>query len=314
MKVDGRIAIACAGVLYGGVTVDASLLAKGGLSTLDISFFFLVISIIPLAPFVAGRDIFRKILSSSRFLAAYALVNTFILLSQFGSISLGLSPAIVALLLYTQPVWTVIFGRAIFKEKIEVARILVIVVALIGIVLITDPFSAQHPSLSSGSNALFAELLALFGGVFLSLWIILGKKGRLENFKDPVELTFAVRSVSCLPIGGISFFAFVFGKGLFLGSPGSIYSNLWLLIVFAIFAGTIPDFLFYTGVEKVQPLQAGVILLLEPVSTAVLSAVLLIFSLSTLQILGGALILVSNYLVLRESRSTAQNASREART
>src|SRR5487761_1506566 len=306
MKIDGRISIASAGVLYGGLTVDASLLAKGGLSTLDISFFFLVISIIPLAPFVLKRNILQKMLTSSKFLGTYALVNTFILLSQFGSLSLGLAPAVVALLLYTQPMWTVIFGKALFKEKIDRVRIAVIVIALLGIVLVTDPFSAL-PQSSGGSTTLVAELLAVFGGVFLSLWIILGRKGRLDNFKDPVELTFAVRSATCIPIGAISFCALLFGKGLFLGNLHAIYSNLWLLVVFSIFAGTAPDFLFYLGVEKVQSLQAGVILLLEPISSAVISAVLMLSSLTVLQILGGALILVSNYLVIRDSRLSTQN-------
>ncbi|MGI0084303.1 MAG: EamA family transporter, partial [Nitrososphaerales archaeon] len=201
MKVDGRFAIGVAGVFYGGVTVDASLLSKGGLSILDISFFFLVISIIPLVPFVASGNILRKMLSASRFLGAYALVNTFILFSQFGSIALGLSPPIVALLLYTQPIWTVIFGRSLFNEKINTVRLAVIAIALIGVILVTNPFSIQP----SFSNEPIAELLALLGGVFLSLWIILGKKGRLDNFKDPVELTFAVRSASCIPIAAISF-------------------------------------------------------------------------------------------------------------
>jgi DME family drug/metabolite transporter len=302
MRVDGRIDIAFAGIFYGLVTVGASLLSKVGLSTLDISFFFLTISIIPLAPFVLQRNFARRVLSSSGFLVTYSIVNTLILITQFGSISLGLAPAVVALLLYSQPVWTVLLGRIIFHERIDLIRITVIAIALTGIVLVTDPLTAIS---SAGTNKFFAEILALLGGVFLSLWIILGKKGRTSNFKSPVELTFAVRATSCIPIGLISFGSLLFQKGLFLDNIGAVYSNIWGIILFAIFAGTIPDFLFYLGIERVQSLQAGIILLLEPVSAAVLSSIVLLNSLTVLQIGGGALILASNYLVIFDAKNRA---------
>ena len=139
------------------------------------------------------------------------------------------------------------------------------------------------------------------GGIFLSLWIILGKKGRLGNIENPLELTFAVRASSSLPIGAISICSLFLGGGLFLSNIPALYSNLWLLIVFSIVAGILPDWLFYLGVDRVQSVNAGIILLLEPVSSAVLSALLMIASLSWLQLLGGAMILFSNYLVLRDS-------------
>ncbi|MDG6994927.1 MAG: EamA family transporter [Nitrososphaerota archaeon] len=51
--------------------------------------------------------------------------------------------------------------------------------------------------------------------------------------------------------------------------------------------------------NTVQSVQAGVILLLEPVSAAVLSALLLISNLGIFQLIGGALILLSNYFVIK---------------
>jgi len=55
------------------------------------------------------------------------------------------------------------------------------------------------------------------------------------------------------------------------------------LFAFALVAGKIPDFLFCSGIEKVQALQAGVILLLEPISAVILSVVLLIATPSLVQ-------------------------------
>ncbi|MHB1908646.1 MAG: DMT family transporter [Nitrososphaerales archaeon] len=302
MRKEGASLIALAGILYGSVTVGGSLFSKSGLSVLDTSFFFIFFSIFFLAPFALARDrkIFSKMKKNLKYLSSYAVVNLFLLLAQFGSLSLGVSPPTVAFLLYTQPVWTIILGYFIFKEKITLGRIGIILVALIGVLLITNPTSV---SLLGKSTAL-GELVALSGGVFLSLWVILGKKGRLDQIEDPVALTFAVRTFSVIPIGLVCLGAFALKSGLFLGNPSLLYSLLIFLVLFSIVAGALPDYLFYRGVSGVRSLQAGVILLLEPVSATIMSIVLSITVLSTLELLGGGLILVSNYLVMRETKSS----------
>ncbi|MCL4519705.1 MAG: EamA family transporter [Thaumarchaeota archaeon] len=119
MRRSGQIEIASAGVFYGTITVGASLLSKNGVPVLAISFFFLAFSLVVLAPFALKRGFNNRIKSSARFLLAYGLIGAFLVLSQFASLSLGVSPAITALLLYTQPVWTVVFGRLFLSEKID---------------------------------------------------------------------------------------------------------------------------------------------------------------------------------------------------
>ncbi len=227
MEDKGVLTIASSGILYGLVTVGGSLLSKRGFSVLDISFFFIFFSILVLAPFSVKKDrkVFSIMKSNWKFFLSYALVNLFILLSQFGSLALGLNPPVVALLLYTQPIWTIIFGRFAFKETITSIKLGIIVMALIGVFLLMNPFSllakSQSPSaggLLPSTNLLFAEFLALIGGVFLSLWVILGKKGRANRIKEPVSLTFAVRTFSLIPIGVVSLVAYVFRTGLFLSS------------------------------------------------------------------------------------------------
>ncbi|MHB8566261.1 MAG: DMT family transporter [Nitrososphaerales archaeon] len=298
-KKDGRAFIASAGILYGTVTVGASLLTKNGLTALEISFFFLFLSILPLGLVVAltREGFLGRVRSSSRYLALYAGANTFLVLSQFSSISLGLSPAITALLLYTQPVWTVIFGRIFFNDTIDRSRIGVILLALAGIALITNPVLPTGGPLNV--KVIVSEGLALTGGIFLAIWIILGKKGRLGAFKDPLELTLAVRGSTLIPIALISISSITFYPTLFLSNPGIIWSNLLWLFAFSIIAGIVPDFLFYAGIEKVAALQAGVILLLEPISAAVISAILMISGLGVMQVAGGILILLSNYFAIR---------------
>ncbi|MCL5068963.1 MAG: DMT family transporter [Thaumarchaeota archaeon] len=198
------------------VTVGGSILASRGLSTLDISFFFLFISILPLGPLVLrNRLILSEFRSNWKYLSLYSLVNSCLYFRNLAAFRSGLSPPRVAFLLYTQPVWTVVFGRAFFGERMSRARICIILLALSGSVLVTDPASiiGSH-NLQSG----LGEVIAASGGVFLSLWIILGKKGRLRNIENPLELTFAVRASSSLPVGVISIGSLLLGRGLFLSN------------------------------------------------------------------------------------------------
>jgi len=298
LKKDGRILIASAGFLYGGIAIGGTLLSRAGLSAFDISFFFLSLSLVPLLPFVASKDFFVRMRHSWRYLTAYSLANSGLVLLQFESLKLGLAPAISALLLYTQPIWTIIFGKLFFSEKIDITRIGVIVLALVGVFLITDPITLLQEVGSNASN-LYGEIAALTGAVFLSIWIILGKKGRLDIFHKPAELVFAVRGSTLILVSVISLATLTTGAHVFLANPGDVTSNIIPLFAFAIVTGMIPDLLFYSGIEKVQALQAGVILLLEPISTAILSIVLLISTPSLIQAVGGALILLSNYFVNR---------------
>ncbi len=83
-------------------------------------------------------------------------------------------------------------------------------------------------------------------------------------------------------------------------------ANLLPLLIFSLIAGTLPDFLFYVGIGNVQSLQAGVILLLEPLSSMIISATLMLASVGLPQIAGAALILLSNYAVIRTSVKPSQ--------
>ena len=212
MRHAGQLEIASAGVLYGTITVGASLLSKNGVPVLAISFFFLVFSLVVLAPFALKKGFSGRIKRAFRFLSAYGAIGAFLVLSQFTSLSLGVSPPITALLLYTQPIWTVLFGRLFFSERIDISRAGVIILALVGALFVSDPFS-QSAQINLQGSLLVGEIIALLGGVFLSGWIILGKQARSSNFVDPSELTFAARASVFVYISIICISALLLGQG-----------------------------------------------------------------------------------------------------
>jgi len=237
--------------------VGGTIFHERGITPLEISFFFLGFSLFLLAPFAVRNGLFTKVKQVWRILLIYSCVNTVLVLSQFTALALGLSAGVTALLLYLQPVWTILFGRIFFKERIDLVRVGVIVLALTGMVLVINPFQSNLTSgsqlISGTPTIVLGEIVAIIGGVCLSLWIILGKKMRLGTISDPVQLTFVVRGSSLIPIAIISIVAYTFGTTLFLASPSIIVPNLLPLFLYSVIAGTLPDLIFYIGVKTVSP-------------------------------------------------------------
>lgn len=75
---------------------------------------------------------------------------------------------------------------------------------------------------------------------------------------------------------------------------------IWFgLILFSLFLEVISHILYYKGTKKVPTVDAGIILLLEPVVGSLLAAIFLNQALTTNIIIGGILILIANYLIIK---------------
>lgn len=308
----GSSPIFVAGILYGTTTVVASLLGRKGFSALEISFFYTLFSIIPLLPILTRRAFIRKIAKRVRYVLSYSFATSLLLLFTFESLVLGLSPGITSLLAYTQPFWTIIIGRIFLAERMEKGRIGIVILALVGIFLVVDPINnlrQTNPSSLGIPSSVLPYAFALLGGICLSIWIIMGRRGSLEDFSDPLEMTFAVRGGSTVfTLIMIIVWEAVLNQFATLSAIQPIQSNLLILVLFSIASGLLPDFLFYLGVRNVDSVQAGLILLLEPISASVISVVLLRATFSIVQIVGGCLILISNYIALsREARNVPKS-------
>jgi drug/metabolite transporter (DMT)-like permease len=78
-------------------------------------------------------------------------------------------------------------------------------------------------------------------------------------------------------------------------------TEYWLyLIIISIISFVLPANIFYKAVQKVPASIAGIIVLLEPVSASIMASFLFSQAITYNIILGGFLILLSNYLVVSE--------------
>jgi len=284
-----------AAILYGTITAGGQFFSNLGLSLYEISFYpVLFVSLILLPIVWTKRQYFIK-KEMILFFVSYGLIGAFLELTQFGGIVLGVPVAIVAILLYSQPIWTTILGKLMFGELITNRKILAVSLAFLGIIFLLKPWHIESVGPITGI------ISALFGGLFLSLWVVWGRKSGIDK-KHFITTTFGYKSFSAIwllllwPIVG-----FFIHKPNIVRLSISFPSQYWFyLLIFAVISALVPHLFFYRGIQKVHASIAGIILLLEPVSAAILAAILFAQAISFNLISGGALILFSNYLVLHE--------------
>ncbi len=152
----------------------------------------------------------------------------------------------------------------------------------------------------SNTNSLIGIILALGSGFMLSFWVILGKKSANMN-QHYITTTFSWSFFSAIwliffYILWINFFS---QNNMFSFSYNLIPNNILFLLIFAVFSGLLPHLLFYKGIITVGGSVAGILLLIEPATATVLADIIFSQKIGFELIVGGILILISNYLILK---------------
>jgi len=288
--------IVIAATFYGTITVGGQFLANLGLSLYEIAILPISVISIPMSLIVMFKREFLISRGVLRFFIVYGLIGGILHVTQFGGIVLGVPVAVVVLLLYTQPIWTTILGKILLQETITKSKSLAVVLAFIGVFVLLKPWDIESIGNLSG---IFSALVA---GVFLSLWVIWGRRSGI-NKQHYVTTTFGFTIFSTmwlwllLPISSL----FVQASWARISLNFSTYQWCYI-ILFGLLWGTVSHALFYSGMKRVPASTAGIILLLEPVSATVLATIIFRQAVTMNVIVGGVLILISNCVVLLKSR------------
>ena len=104
--------------LYGAIAVGGRVFVKLGFSLFEIAITGGLFGALILAPVLLWRPALRIKRRDADIFIAFGLMGAVLQIGQFLGIVLGVPVAIVALLLYTQPLWTVLLGRLWLGEPI----------------------------------------------------------------------------------------------------------------------------------------------------------------------------------------------------
>lgn len=178
---------------------------------------------------------------------------------------------IAVILLYTSPVFVMLFSRILFKEKITVLKITAIILTVIGCAFASGAGSAQ-------SLTPLGFVLGICSGLGYALYSIFSRYALNRGYKSITIsfYTFLICGVSCLPFANVIELSGLFNNGK------SIFCALGIGIVCCV----LPYMLYTKGLEKVENSKASVIVAVEPVVASVIGIAVYHENLTALKILG----------------------------
>ena len=200
-----------------------------------------------------------------------------------------------AILLYTSPIWIMLMSAMFFHEKIDGRKILALVFAFAGCVLVSG--------ISGDGITLTGLLLGLGSGIGYGLYSILG--------------TIALRRYSPYTVTTYTFIFAAVGSWLIcrptdMLSKFSAASDLTGLVAFcfltALVTAVIP-FLSYTlGLQTVEASKAGIIATIEPVVATIIGIICFSESLTVLS--GTGILLILFAVIISQTMESGGRHSR----
>jgi drug/metabolite transporter (DMT)-like permease len=255
--------------------------------------FLLVLGGRPAEQAAGGRGVWRDAIVP-------AIVNI------IGQAGFGLSPyyvsaSLIGFVLRVSFLWTLVFGFLVLKEERRLARQTAFwygaILSLLGVaVMFLDVFqgnltaSAGESPRGLGYAAEAAAILLVtalaWGGYSVSV--------RYWMARYPARQSFGV--ISLYTSAALVGLMFVFGDYRRLGGIGpGLWANLMLSAMIGIALGHV---LYYRGIHRLGPIVASGILLITPFVTYVIAALFLGETLSTIQWIGGTLVVVGGGLLV----------------
>ena len=289
-------AILLAGILWGTIGLFVRALSQTGLSSLQLVFlrsaitavalFFYLLLFCRQALRIAWRDLWI-------FMGTGILSILFFSVCYFSTIQMA-ELSIAAVLLYTAPVFVMLFSLGFFQEKLNVRKILALLCCLMGCALVSGVLGASRLTLP-------ALITGLLSGLGYSLYSVFGKFAVQKGYGalTTTFYTFLVSAIAALPFVGLG----EIPQKLALqgGSP-------FLIVLMGLFTSVIPYLLYTYGLWATAPAKASILASVEPVAAMLFGSIFFGEKLTLSSLAGMALVLAAVAL-LSPKEKTARPAS-----
>ena len=277
-KISGNIGgafILLAGILWGTMGVFVKKLTHSGFSSAEVSagrWFFSALIIVAAVYLhdkknliIERRDIFRFALIG---IFGFLLTSTFLYLGiSFTSI------AVADVLMYTSPIWVQIASVVFFKERLNLRKIICIVLTFLGCVL------------ASGIKVADNSKISIPGIIFgLSAGICYASYSITASFmlKKYNEITVTAYSTLFAGLGSI----FTVNVKRVASTISVDFESIIYILIIAICCTVIPYFLYTVGVKRNGPTTAAILSCAEPVTATLISVFIAKEQLSFFQAIG----------------------------
>ena len=194
------------------------------------------------------------------------------------------------LILFTYPLFIVLFGAMFFGHRIESRALLALAVSYAGLALIFG----EHLSFG-GRSVVIGTLFVLASALAFALYQLLAKEviGRMGP-----------RIFTCIAMGGAGVGAFLQFFATHPASALAVAAPVWGYgFLLAIFATVLPSFFLSAALHRISAQANGAIGTVSPIATIVMAAVVLGERMTALGLFGTALVLAGvGWFTLSERR------------
>lgn len=274
----GAVFIIVATLMFGFMGIFVRFL---GLPSFVIVFFSFLFSAIILLLFFLFKDtsiiFIKKHLLLIILLGIFNLFNNFFFFQAF--VSTTISNAVLTH--YTAPIFVALLAPFLLKERLEKITIISLIIAVAGLGIIS------HQDLSFQSNDFIGMMYGTASGLMYALVIIVIK--HLSKYLS----VFTINIYQSLIV------ALLMAPFVIVSKINVSVTSLFLLLLFALLFGVIATLLYMQGIKRIKSQHAGILAYIEPVA-ATFYAMMFFREIPTLNtIIGGVLILMSGYLIIR---------------
>ncbi|WP_317326833.1 DMT family transporter [Turicibacter sanguinis] len=270
--------------LFGFTPILAKWTYSGGSNAISLTFYRALFSLPVLYGILKYRKVSLKMTKSQwiHLLIVGILgqtVTTITLYATYDYLSVGMATT----LHFVYPAFVVLAAVLYFKEKWTRAKVISIILAMIGMLCFID---------LSGHISLYGVFLALVSGMTYAFFILYIDKSGLKEL-DSFKLTFYINLV-------VSAAVFVYGMG-----THSLMINLtpiaWgLTLIISLLVSVFAVALLQIGIKLIGSTKASILCLFEPITSVVFGLILLHEDLTILKLTGCILILLSAYAISKE--------------
>lgn len=263
MKKLAVLLVVIAGTLWGIIGYFVRAFLELGLSSMQIVSIRMVISAVLFSLFalIFNRKLFKiKLKDLWCFLGSGIVSVAFFSFCYFKAIEYS-SLSVASILLYTAPIFVMLFSALLFKEKLTALKIVSVALAFMGCLFVTGVIS------NGGNITLASVLYGLGSGVCYALYSIFSRFALDRNY-SPLTITlytFIFAFIASLCIIDI--------KPVINVMTNSV-NDLIFCIAFAILSCVLPYVTYTLGLKYIAPSTASIVASIEPVVATITGAIL----------------------------------------
>ena len=252
------LAVLCAGVAWGVISLFVRALSAAGLRPLQISLIRMVTSTVCFFPLMALRDPakLRIRLRDLWMFVGTGIVSVVLFNSLYFYTTVQSQASVAVVLLYTSPAFVLLLSALIFKEKITRLKLLCLGMTVLGCALVGGIFGASYRLTGR------VLLAGLGSGFFYALYTIFARVAlRRYDSMTVTAYTFLLGALGSLPLGQ---------PGPAVGILAAKPALLLPLLGIGVISTVLPYFLYTWGLQRMDSGRAAILAAVEPLVGAVL--------------------------------------------